>query len=57
MKKNSKKNHFKKQIVSKRKYAENDYKGEQFQFPTHVFKDNAYLNVLGMLCCLNKNIF
>ena len=28
MKQNSKKKHFKKQIVSKRKYAENDYKGE-----------------------------
>ena len=28
MKQNTKKNHFKKQIVSKRKYVENDYKRE-----------------------------
>ena len=28
MKQNSKNNHVKKQIFSKRKYAENDYKGE-----------------------------
>ena len=44
MKQNSKNNHFKKQIVSKRKYAENDYKESNSKL---VFKDNAYLNILG----------
>ena len=54
MKQNSKKNHFKKQIVFKLNCVEKGYKGEYFSFPKPILNDNSYIKFGGFaINCLN----